>query len=194
MYGTVTSRSTTAPNHAFCHTDDVTGTGSCKYSIEGIKTSATLISGVLARCAFSDRNLHSRMPLDPTHVRLKLLHACDQWHSSRKFTPLTGLHCKFRPTTEGPLTLTYGNYTKGVAPFRIYAWNNVVRCSLCCMIVASSKDVVEHCDTRVFRACSHRAFDANSPPLGCPPPPLSLSLSLSLVYIAVALLLSPVGH
>jgi hypothetical protein len=24
-----------------------------------------------ARCAFSDRNLHSRMPLDPTHVRLK---------------------------------------------------------------------------------------------------------------------------
>jgi hypothetical protein len=35
------------------------------------------ISGC-ARCAFSDRNLHSRMPLDPTHVRLKLLHACDQ--------------------------------------------------------------------------------------------------------------------
>jgi dynein heavy chain len=24
-----------------------------------------------ARCAFSDRNLHSRMPSDPTHVRLK---------------------------------------------------------------------------------------------------------------------------
>jgi hypothetical protein len=24
-----------------------------------------------ARCAFSDRNLHSRMPLDPTHVRFK---------------------------------------------------------------------------------------------------------------------------
>jgi serine/threonine protein kinase len=24
-----------------------------------------------ARCAFSDRNLHSRMPLDPTHVHLK---------------------------------------------------------------------------------------------------------------------------
>jgi hypothetical protein len=53
------------------------------------------------RCAFSGRNLHSRMPLDPTHVRLKLLHACDQWHSSRKFTSLTGLHCKFRPNTEG---------------------------------------------------------------------------------------------
>jgi hypothetical protein len=26
------------------------------------------------------------LPLDPTHVRLKLLHACDQWHSSRVFT------------------------------------------------------------------------------------------------------------
>ena len=31
-----------------------------------------------ARCAFSDRNLHPRMPLDPAHVRLKLLHACGQ--------------------------------------------------------------------------------------------------------------------
>jgi hypothetical protein len=46
--------------------------------------------GEKVRCAFSDRNLHSRMPLDPTHARLKLLHACDQWHSSRVFTPLTG--------------------------------------------------------------------------------------------------------
>jgi hypothetical protein len=40
--------------------------------------------------------------LDPTHVRLKLFHACDQWHSSRVSTPLTGSHCKFRPNTEGP--------------------------------------------------------------------------------------------
>ena len=53
------------------------------------------------RCAFSDRNLHSRMSLDPTHVRLKLLHACDQWHSSRASTPLTGWHCKLHPNTEG---------------------------------------------------------------------------------------------
>jgi hypothetical protein len=30
-----------------------------------------LISPSTVRCAFSDRNLHSRMPLDPTHVRLK---------------------------------------------------------------------------------------------------------------------------
>jgi hypothetical protein len=34
------------------------------------------------------------MPLDPTHVRLKFLHACDQWHSSRASTPLTGWCCK----------------------------------------------------------------------------------------------------
>jgi hypothetical protein len=40
------------------------------------------------RCSFSDGFFHSRMPLDPTPVRLKLLHACDQWHSSRKFTLL----------------------------------------------------------------------------------------------------------
>jgi hypothetical protein len=53
------------------------------------------------RCAFSGRNLHSRMPLDPTQVRLKLLHACDQLHSSRASTPLTGWHCKLCPTTEG---------------------------------------------------------------------------------------------
>jgi hypothetical protein len=29
------------------------------------------------------------MPLDPTYARLKLLHACDQWHSSRESTALT---------------------------------------------------------------------------------------------------------
>jgi hypothetical protein len=52
----------------------------------------------------------SRIPLDPTHVRLKLLHAFDQWHSSRKFTPLTGSHCKLRPNAEGS--------SDGPAPWR----------------------------------------------------------------------------
>jgi ankyrin repeat protein len=35
------------------------------------------------------------MPLDPTHVRLELLHACDQWHSSRKCTllPVGTVNC-----------------------------------------------------------------------------------------------------
>jgi hypothetical protein len=32
---------------------------------------------------------------------LRLLHACDQWHSSWAFTPLTGWHCKFRRNSEG---------------------------------------------------------------------------------------------
>jgi hypothetical protein len=29
------------------------------------------VTNAMARCAFFGRNLHSRMPLDPTHVRLK---------------------------------------------------------------------------------------------------------------------------
>jgi hypothetical protein len=49
---------------------------------------------VLVRCAFSDRNLHSMMPLVPTPARLKLLHACVQWHSFRVFTPLTVSDCE----------------------------------------------------------------------------------------------------
>jgi hypothetical protein len=45
---------------------------------------------------FSDRNLHSKMPLVPMRLlRLKLLHACDHWHASRVSAPLTGWHCKF---------------------------------------------------------------------------------------------------
>jgi hypothetical protein len=36
-----------------------------------------------ARCAFLGRHLHSRMPLVLTPARLKLLHACNQWHFSR---------------------------------------------------------------------------------------------------------------
>jgi hypothetical protein len=36
-----------------------------------------------------------------TPVRLKLLHACDQWHSSRVSTFLTSSHCKSRPNAEG---------------------------------------------------------------------------------------------
>jgi hypothetical protein len=36
--------------------------------------------------------------------------ACDQWHSSRVFTPLTSWHCKLRPNTEGPITSDYPNF------------------------------------------------------------------------------------
>jgi hypothetical protein len=40
--------------------------------------------------SFSDRNLHSKMSLLSTPARLTLLHACDQWHSSRASTFLPG--------------------------------------------------------------------------------------------------------
>jgi hypothetical protein len=48
-----------------------------------------------------DRNVHSMTPLDPTPARLKLVHARDQWQSSRVFIPLAGWHCKLGPNTEG---------------------------------------------------------------------------------------------
>jgi hypothetical protein len=51
---------------------------------------------------FSTGICTSRMPLSFTPLlRLKRCHTCDQWHSSRVSTPLTGSHCKLRPTTEG---------------------------------------------------------------------------------------------
>jgi hypothetical protein len=37
----------------------------------------TTTTVAVVRCAFSDRNLHSRMPFVPTPARLKLLHARD---------------------------------------------------------------------------------------------------------------------
>jgi hypothetical protein len=68
------------------------------------------------RCAFFGRNLHSRMPLDPTHhARLKLflyfitlvvvalklcMRVTNVIHLGCSF-PLTGWHCKSRPNTEG---------------------------------------------------------------------------------------------
>jgi hypothetical protein len=36
-----------------------------------------VLTKIKAWCAFFGRKLHPRMPLDPAHVRLKLLHACD---------------------------------------------------------------------------------------------------------------------
>jgi hypothetical protein len=54
------------------------------------------------------------MPLVPTPTRLKLLHACDQYHSSWVFTPLTSWHCKFRPNTEGRLHTPHLNFSHAV--------------------------------------------------------------------------------
>jgi hypothetical protein len=45
-----------------------------------------------------DRNLHSRIPLVATPLLgLKLLHACDQWHSSRVFIAAYRLALNIRP-------------------------------------------------------------------------------------------------
>jgi hypothetical protein len=54
----------------------------------------------LVRCPFLDSTSHARMPLCSTPLlRLKLLQACDQCHSSQVFTPLTGRCCKVPPST-----------------------------------------------------------------------------------------------
>jgi hypothetical protein len=55
------------------------------------------LSGV--RCAFFDGNLRLRMPVVPTPARLKVDHACDQWHSTRVFTHLTGWRRRPFPNT-----------------------------------------------------------------------------------------------
>jgi hypothetical protein len=53
--------------------------------------------------AFRQKFTLPRIPFGftPLLLRLKLLHACGQWHSSRVSAPLTGCHCKLRPNTEG---------------------------------------------------------------------------------------------
>jgi hypothetical protein len=64
-----------------------------------------------ARCAFFYRNSHLRKPLVPTPARLKLLQACDQWHSSQVSTFLTSPHCKLRPNTEGTVRVFRQKFT-----------------------------------------------------------------------------------
>jgi uncharacterized membrane protein YccF (DUF307 family) len=57
-----------------------------KFTVDNINIVIINMLG-LVRCAFSDKELHSRMPLEPTPLlRLKRCHACDQWHFSREFT------------------------------------------------------------------------------------------------------------
>jgi hypothetical protein len=57
------------------------GASKAKEAMTNAVAALTLLQNV--RCAFFDRNLHSRIPMVPTPARLKLLHACDQCHSSR---------------------------------------------------------------------------------------------------------------
>jgi hypothetical protein len=74
------------------------------------------------------------MSLDPTHVRLKLYHACDQWHSSRVSPALTGRHCELCPNTEGfglidcnPKAMTMANNLLAHYPERLDTIMMVVR-------------------------------------------------------------------
>jgi hypothetical protein len=65
---------------------------------KGVTKVTTVIgfSGAEVRCAFFDKIVHSRMPLSFTHLFcLKLLHACDQWHSSQvvTFLPVHTVNC-----------------------------------------------------------------------------------------------------
>jgi hypothetical protein len=78
--------------------DDLASWQSLSYTDLAFK----VMSLYIVRCAFFDRNLHSRIPfLVPTPARLKLEHVCDKWHSSRVFAHRTGCHCKLRPNTGG---------------------------------------------------------------------------------------------
>jgi hypothetical protein len=59
--------------------------------------------GQLVRCALSTYISARGVQLSFTLLLLRLTrcNACDQWHSSRVFTPLAGSHYKLRRTTEG---------------------------------------------------------------------------------------------
>jgi hypothetical protein len=59
--------------------------------------SSFVMRGALFSTEIYTRGCH----LFPRLLHLKLLHACDQCHSSRVSTFLTSSHCKLRPNTEG---------------------------------------------------------------------------------------------
>jgi hypothetical protein len=60
----------------------------------------------LVRCAFFDGGLHSRMPLVPTRIHLKLL-----WHSSWVFTASMQT---LKSYALGTLTMNYCRHTNDV--------------------------------------------------------------------------------
>jgi hypothetical protein len=86
-------------NLALSQCSECSTTGACSDDV----TASTEVLGCsnTVRCAFLDRSLHLRMPLNfAPLLHLKLLHAGDQCHSSRVFTPLTSWYCNSRPNTE----------------------------------------------------------------------------------------------
>jgi hypothetical protein len=59
----------------------------CPLSMELMNDPVQTVDGqTYAQCSGLIRNVHSRMLLDPTPAGVKLLQACDQWHSSRVST------------------------------------------------------------------------------------------------------------
>jgi hypothetical protein len=80
------------------------------------------VKGPSCTVRVSGRNLHLRMPLDLTHVRLKLLHTCDQWYFSRVATTSYRSRRKSRPNTEGTLVGKGPNATCHVPVVDDTAW------------------------------------------------------------------------
>jgi len=71
---------------------------------DSARSTASLLDRVLYGARFSTGISNRGVPLSFTPLlRLKREHACEQWHSSRAFTPLTGWHCKLCPNTEDHL-------------------------------------------------------------------------------------------
>jgi hypothetical protein len=111
--------------------------------------------GCTVRCAFFDRDLHSRMPLVPTHL-------------SRVFTPLAGSHCKLRPTTEGPRKNPALSWQR---MFHDQLWVARAKCAALglwgCVSLLWSLRKHSTCPPRLLLGRSQHAWDPNARPHGC---------------------------
>jgi hypothetical protein len=101
--GTITLLTEQSPSVCSCMTSCIHVANNQVAIYPGRTTDAE--SASLVRCAFFDRNPHSRMPLSfMPLLRLKRCHACDQCPMSflsSVHSPLTSEHCKFRPNAKG---------------------------------------------------------------------------------------------
>jgi hypothetical protein len=83
---------TLLPFASYCNSCGVTEVGAAALDVNKARTDTGAsplytaarngkVEVLRVRCTFFDRNPHARMPLVPTPLlRLKLDHACDQWH------------------------------------------------------------------------------------------------------------------
>jgi hypothetical protein len=92
-------------NNTTCHDGEVFSVLQLHGHLVSKRQEAVLLeqtAALLYGARFFGGNPRSRMPLSFTALlRLKRYQACDQRHSSRVFTLLTGSHCKLRPNTAG---------------------------------------------------------------------------------------------